>query len=196
MKPSNLDGLSLRKAISPPGPKLAPEIKALLINNLQMIGYHWSMKGKQVSRLLIGLLLASLASCTSLPSLNGQATASDNPDTKNYRNHPVLKTYYGISSWYSVKTNRGRTTASGRRLSNGAYTAAHKTLPFGTKVRVTCLFNGKSEILVITDRGPYRKSRIIDVTIGSAQRLGFYSRGITKVKVEVLEWGNWRYKKM
>ncbi|MBT7971348.1 MAG: hypothetical protein HN570_10135, partial [Verrucomicrobia bacterium] len=60
---------------------------------------------------------------------------------------------------------------------------------------VTCLFNGKSEILVITDRGPYRKSRIIDVTIGSAQRLGFYSRGITKVKVEVLEWGNWRYKK-
>ena len=182
--------------MDPPGLKIAPEIKALLINNLQMIGYRWQMKGKQVSRLLIGLLLASLASCTSLPSLNGQATASDSPETKNYRNHPVLKTYYGISSWYSIKTNRGRATASGRRLSNGAYTAAHKTLPFGTKVRVTCLFNGKSEILVITDRGPYRKSRIIDVTIGSAQRLGFYSRGITKVKVEVLEWGNWRYKKM
>lgn len=154
------------------------------------------MNCKQVSRLLIGTLLASLASCTSLPSLNGQTTPSDKLDTKNYRNHPVLKTYYGIASWYSIKTNRGRTTASGRRLSNGAYTAAHKTLPFGTKVRVTCLFNGKSEILVITDRGPYRKSRIIDVTIGSAQRLGFYSRGITKVKVEVLEWGNWRYKKM
>ena len=154
------------------------------------------MKCKQVSRLLIGALLASLASCTYLPSLNRPAKASDNPDTKNYRNHPVLKTYYGISSWYSIKTNRGRTTASGRRLSNGAYTAAHKTLPFGTKVRVTCLFNGKSEVLVITDRGPYRRSRIIDVTIGSAQRLGFYSRGITKVKVEVLEWGNWRYKKM
>ncbi|MEO1831325.1 MAG: septal ring lytic transglycosylase RlpA family protein, partial [Akkermansiaceae bacterium] len=103
------------------------------------------MKRKQVSRFLIGALLASLASCANLPSLNRQTTASNDPDTKSYRNHPVLKTYYGISSWYSIKTNRGRTTASGRRLSNGAYTAAHKTLPFGTKVRVTCLFNGKSE---------------------------------------------------
>jgi rare lipoprotein A (peptidoglycan hydrolase) len=107
----------------------------------------------------------------------------------------TLKTYYGLASWYSIKTNHGRTTASGRYLSNGAHTAAHKTLPFGTKVRVTSLFNGKSEILRITDRGPYVKGRIIDVTIGCAQRLGFYSRGITKVKVEVLEWGNWKYKK-
>ncbi len=107
----------------------------------------------------------------------------------------ALKTYSGLASWYSIKTNHGRTTASGRLLSNDAYTAAHKTLPFGTKVRVTSLFNGKSEILRITDRGPYIKGRIIDVTIGSAKRLGFYSRGITKVKVEVLEWGTWKYKK-
>ena len=105
-----------------------------------------------------------------------------------------LKTFTGIASWYSIKTNFGRKTASGRLLSNGAHTAAHKTLPFGTRVRVTCLFNGKSEILYITDRGPYVKGRVIDVTIGSAQRLGFYSRGITKVKVEVLSWGNWKYK--
>ena len=154
------------------------------------------MKSKQYSRFLIGALLASLASCSYLPSLNSQITASSKRGTKAYKDHPVLNTYYGISSWYSSKTNSGRTTPSGRPLSNGAYTAAHKKLPFGTKVRVTCLLNGKSEILVITDRGPYRKSRIIDVTIGSAQRLGFYSRGITKVKVEVLEWGNWRYKKM
>ncbi len=107
----------------------------------------------------------------------------------------ALKTYHGIASWYSIKTNKGRTTASGRLLSNDAYTAAHKSLPFGTRVRVTTLFNGKSEILRITDRGPYVKGRIIDVTIGSAKRLGFYSRGITKVKVEVLSWGNWKYKK-
>ncbi len=107
----------------------------------------------------------------------------------------ALKTYHGLASWYSIKTNHGRTTASGRLLSNDAYTAAHKTLPFGTRVRVTSLFNGKSEILRITDRGPYVKGRIIDVTIGSAKRLGFYSRGITKVKVEVLSWGTWKYKK-
>jgi len=107
-----------------------------------------------------------------------------------------LKTYTGIASWYSVKTNGNNTkTASGRPLSNNAYTAAHKTLPFGTKVRVTSLFNGKSEVLTITDRGPYIKGRIIDVTIGSAKRLGFYGRGITKVKVEVLSYGNWKYKR-
>ena len=64
----------------------------------------------------------------------------------------------------------------------------------GSRVRVTTLFNGRSEILRITDRGPYIKGRIIDVTIGSAKRLGFYSRGITKVKVEVLSRGNWKYK--
>ena len=106
----------------------------------------------------------------------------------------VISTQYGISSWYSIKTNYGTKTASGRRLFDNAYTAAHKTLPMGSKVRVTCLFNGKSEILTINDRGPYTKGRIIDVTIGSAKRLGFYSRGITKVKVEVLSRGKWRYK--
>lgn len=63
----------------------------------------------------------------------------------------------------------------------------------GSKVRVTTKFNGKSEILTITDRGPYVKGRIIDVSIGSAKRLGFYSRGITKVKVELLKRGNWKY---
>ncbi len=107
-----------------------------------------------------------------------------------------LKTITGTASWYSVRTNgNNTTTASGRPLSNNAYTAAHKTLPFGTKVKVTSLFNGKSEILTITDRGPYIKGRIIDVTIGSAKRLGFYGRGITKVKVEVLSYGNWTYRK-
>jgi len=110
---------------------------------------------------------------------------------------PVKKpitTQHGLASWYSIKTNFGTKTASGRRLYNHAHTAAHKRWPMGSKVRVTCLFNGKSEILTITDRGPYVKGRIIDVTIGSAKRLGFYSRGITKVKVELLERGNWRYR--
>jgi rare lipoprotein A (peptidoglycan hydrolase) len=107
---------------------------------------------------------------------------------------PSIQTFTGMASWYSIQTNFGRKTASGYLLSNGAYTAAHKTLPFGTRVRVTCLFNGKSEVVRITDRGPYTKGRVIDVTMGSAQRLGFYSRGITKVKVEVLSLGNWKYK--
>lgn len=99
----------------------------------------------------------------------------------------VKSVHHGKASWYSIKTNYGTTTASGQRLRNEAPTAAHKTLPMGTKVRVTNLANEKSEIVTITDRGPYIKGRIIDVTIGTAEKLGFVSRGVIPVKVEVIE---------
>jgi rare lipoprotein A len=99
----------------------------------------------------------------------------------------VKTVQHGKASWYSVSTNYGTRTASGERLSNSASTAAHKTLPLGSRVRVTNMANGKSEIVRITDRGPYIKGRIIDVTIGCAERIGFYSRGVAPVKIEVLE---------
>ncbi|MGC6464952.1 MAG: septal ring lytic transglycosylase RlpA family protein [Akkermansiaceae bacterium] len=99
----------------------------------------------------------------------------------------VKSTHHGEASWYSIKSNGGTHTASGERLREEASTAAHKTLKMGTKVRVTNLRNGKSEVVRITDRGPYIKGRIIDVTTGVAKRIGFYSRGIAPVKVEVLE---------
>ena len=99
----------------------------------------------------------------------------------------VSTVQHGKASWYSVRTNSGTRTASGERLSNHAATAAHKTLPMGTRVRVTNMTNGKSEIVRITDRGPYTHGRIIDVTVGCAERLGFYSRGVASVKVEVLD---------
>ncbi|MBB5352572.1 rare lipoprotein A [Haloferula luteola] len=98
----------------------------------------------------------------------------------------VKSVQQGKASWYGIRCNGGTHTASGERLNNEASTAAHKTLPLGTKVRVTNLSNGKSEIVRITDRGPYTRGRIIDVTEGVAKRLGFYSRGIVSVKVEVL----------
>ncbi len=93
----------------------------------------------------------------------------------------------GKASWYSIRTNFGTRTASGERLCNLASTAAHKTLPLGTQVRVTNLKNGKSEVVRINDRGPFIAGRIIDVTIGCAERLGFASRGIAPVSVEVLQ---------
>ncbi|MCP5536740.1 MAG: septal ring lytic transglycosylase RlpA family protein [Akkermansiaceae bacterium] len=133
--------------------------------------------------LLLILPLLALASCstTHMPKL---------PKPPEYK---VLATQHGMASWYSVKTNRGTKTASGRRLHDNGRTAAHKYWPLGSKVRVTCLFNGESRILTITDRGPYVKGRVIDVTIGAAKRMGFYSRGITKVKIELLERGKWQY---
>lgn len=98
----------------------------------------------------------------------------------------VKSVQHGEASWYSIKTNGGTRTASGKQLCNHAPTAAHKTLPMGTKVRVTNQVNGKSEVVTITDRGPYIRGRIIDVTIGSAERLGFAKSGVAPVKVEVL----------
>ncbi len=100
--------------------------------------------------------------------------------------YPVQSVQRGKASWYSVGSNSGTRTASGQRLSNEAPTAAHKTLPMGTKVRVTNEINGKSEIVTIIDRGPYVLGRIIDLTVGCAERLGFRQRGVAPVKIEVL----------
>lgn len=90
----------------------------------------------------------------------------------------------GKSSWYSVSCNGGTKTASGQKLNNNANTVAHKTLPFGTKVKVTNIKNGKSEICQVSDRGPFVKSRILDVTVGVAEKLGFKKNGIATVKIE------------
>ena len=93
---------------------------------------------------------------------------------------------YGMASFYGVRCNRGTHTASGKRLNDNELTAAHKTYRFGTKLKVTNLSNGKSVIVTITDRGPYMKGRIIDVTPAAAKQLDLVKKGITKVKVELV----------
>ena len=100
--------------------------------------------------------------------------------------HEVVDTIHGEASWYEIKCNGGTHTASGIPLQDHAMTAAHKTLPMGTKVRVTNKRNGKSVILKITDRGPYIKGRVIDVTKGAAKELDLIGRGVGPCKVEVL----------
>lgn len=92
----------------------------------------------------------------------------------------------GIASHYSVKTNHGTRTASGEKLRDDRMTVAHRSLKFGTKVKVTNLKNGKSVVLTCTDRGPYVKNRIIDVSQAAAKALGFQKQGLTKVKVSVV----------
>lgn len=136
-------------------------------------------KFKSVALAIAGVIL--IPSCASTGSASSKVEPHI-PDT-----WPVKSVQHGKASWYSVRTNRGTKTASGERLNERAATAAHKTLPMGTKVRVTNLANGKSEIVRINDRGPYIRGRVIDVTIGVAERLGFVSRGVVPVKVEVLD---------
>jgi rare lipoprotein A len=91
----------------------------------------------------------------------------------------------GKASWYG-KPYHGRTTASGERYNMHAQTAAHKTLPFGTKVRVTNLENGKDTVVRINDRGPFVKGRIIDLSYSAANQIKMVQSGVVSVKVEIL----------
>jgi rare lipoprotein A len=88
----------------------------------------------------------------------------------------------GIASWYGGRFH-GRRTASGEVYNKYAYTAAHRTLPFGTRVRVINLENGRSVVLTVNDRGPFVRGRIIDVSQRAARALGFMRRGIVRVRV-------------
>jgi len=136
---------------------------------------------RRIQYALISALVLPLTSCSSF----GNAGASKPEEV--VPGYAVRHIEHGKASWYSVRTNRGTHTASGERLDERSATAAHKTLPMGTKVRVTNLANGKSEVVRINNRGPYIKGRIIDVTIGTAEKLGFVRSGVVPVKVEVLK---------
>ena len=89
----------------------------------------------------------------------------------------------GGASWYGPGFN-GRTAASGERFNQNAMTAAHKTLPFGTVVKVVDQRTGKSVTVKINDRGPYHGGRIIDLSKAAATKLGFRASGTTKVCIE------------
>ncbi|MBB6609744.1 septal ring lytic transglycosylase RlpA family protein [Pontibacter sp. Tf4] len=96
------------------------------------------------------------------------------------------QTQTGKASWYGSKYH-GRKTSSGERYNKNDMTAAHNTLPFGTKVKVTNLANNESVVLRINDRGPYVGKRIIDVSEVAAKQLDMHKQGVAQVKVEVLE---------
>ena len=98
----------------------------------------------------------------------------------------VLAVKTGQASWYGPGFYGGR-TASGERLTRGTLTAAHRNLPFGTKVRVTNLWNGRSAVVRINDRGPFHGNRVIDLSHGAADALGLISSGVAQVRLEVLE---------
>jgi rare lipoprotein A len=91
----------------------------------------------------------------------------------------------GQASWYGPGFY-GNRTANGEVLRPGTLTAAHRTLPFGTQVRVTNMGNGRSAIVRINDRGPFHGNRLIDLAHGAANNLGLISSGVANVKLEVL----------
>ncbi len=97
----------------------------------------------------------------------------------------LLRVVNGAASWYGPGFY-GRQTASGERLRKGTLTAAHRTLPFGTRVRVTNLDNGRSVVVRINDRGPFRYHRVIDLAHGAASELRMMPSGEIPVRLEIL----------
>jgi rare lipoprotein A len=91
----------------------------------------------------------------------------------------------GLASYYGGE-HHGRRTASGAIFDAGRLTAAHRTLPFGTRVRVTNLDNGRRVVVTVTDRGPFRRERVIDVSRRAAKDLGFLRAGTARVRLEAV----------
>ena len=126
--------------------------------------------------IFLSALSLSLGACSSIVVDRSPETGK----TAVFDSKPV-KVEEGIASWY-----HDRRTASGDTFSSTALTAAHKKLPFGSKVRVVDLKTHNSIIVRINDRGPYVRGRVIDLTTGAARQLGIYDRGLARVRLEVL----------
>lgn len=96
---------------------------------------------------------------------------------------------HGKASFYADKFE-GRPTASGQKYRHNKLTAAHKTLPFGTKVKVTNTANNKTVEVIVNDRGPWVEGRVIDVSRAAAEALGFVNQGLADVQLEVIDPGD------
>jgi len=161
---------------------------------------------KRISLWILLVGIGIFSGCTLLP--HAPQSTMKQPDSKATDVHPNAnaaynkvytvrgKTYYpmrsargynetGVASWYGSES--GNKTAMGARFRPHELTAAHKTLPLPTRVKVTNLRNGKSVNVIVNDRGPFKKGRIIDLSHGAAKVIGLDKQGLTKVKVEYLE---------
>ena len=135
--------------------------------------------GMRLSTMAMGVVLA-------LESASAQVVKTGPADPS------ALDKQFGSATFYAPYFD-GRLTASGRIFDGNEAIAAHRSYPFGTVVRVTCLRNRRSVNVVIVDRGPYSKNQregaIIDLSRSAAEKLGIISRGRARVKLEVLHWG-------
>jgi rare lipoprotein A len=111
----------------------------------------------------------SLSSCASI-------------DTENY-SVPYDGSEYAVASWYGRELH-GRRTSSGQPFNMHAFTCAHRTYPFGTKLKITNLANGTTVYCVVNDRGPTSKNRDIDLSYAAAKKIGLTGTGSARVRIE------------
>jgi rare lipoprotein A len=119
-----------------------------------------------------------LSACALLSLLAGCAS-TDTIDPHGYDKN-------GVASYYGAK-HHGKRTASGERFNQHGLTAAHRQLPFGTRVKITNLNNDRSCVVRVNDRGPYSRGRLIDVSREAAEQLGMLRSGTAKVRVQALD---------
>ena len=126
---------------------------------------------------LVALTLVALG-CVGTKRPAGPATAPPEP----------AKRIVGLASWYGQR-HQGRPTASGEAYDMHQLTAAHRTMPFGTRLRVTNVANGRSVVVRVNDRGPHVPGRILDLSLGAAKALDMVGDGVARVEVVVLAHG-------
>ena len=166
--------------------------------------------GKQSVRhvrfaLWIVLGFVVLSGCSSSTRFTGKSGSSSSgtkkvseektaAGTKIVRVNPgrVLLTLEGVASYYADDFH-GKLTSNGETFNMYDLTAAHRTFPTGSMVRVTNLENGKIVVVRVNDRGPFVEGRIIDLSYGAAKEIDMLQKGTTRVKLEVLEWGDGKY---
>ncbi|MEK7818804.1 MAG: septal ring lytic transglycosylase RlpA family protein [Bacteroidota bacterium] len=134
------------------------------------------------------ILTIFISSCAVSPRFAKDVISIQKPGGK------ILSIVVGKASYYAHDFH-GKRTANGEIYNMNGLTAAHRTFPFGTILNVTNLSNKKSVRVRVTDRGPFKLERIIDLSLGAAIEIGIVEKGTGEVKVEVLEWGNNLYKK-
>ena len=148
---------------------------------------------KPTLNILFLTLVFIIVSCSPSPRYHSGKTPTKtqmkNETPKLSKTNKAKKVFTGLSSYYG-KDFHGKLTANGEIFDMYGLTAAHKTIPLNTIVRITNLDNDKSLILRINDRGPYVGDRILDCSYGAAKKLGFVNDGVTEVKIEVIEWGD------
>ena len=148
--------------------------------------------------LILAVAAAVCAGCAASPRFAGRAerthpsgggTTASPPPPPAPSSGRVLLTLEGVASYYADEFH-GRLTSNGETYDMNGMTCAHRTFPFGTRMRVTNLDNGRSAVVRVNDRGPFHEGRIVDLSLGAAKELGIVPSGTARVRLEVIEWGN------
>lgn len=153
-------------------------------NRTEASGSHHHTR--RVGVLLTAAIALLVVGCASTASTGKQTKAGSSKGSASKGSAQKGATERGIASWYG-EPYHGRRTANGEVYDMNGISAAHKTLPFETRVRVDNLDNGQSMVVRINDRGPFIKGRIIDLSLGAARQIDMVNAGVAKVKLTIVE---------